>query len=110
QAEKGDDNGRTTLALLAEEAKRNTWGREGVRLVGRAQRRMRSFDAARESWEFIRQELPTDAEANLQLATIFQRLDPLVPAAQACRPLLRQPSATPKGPADAPHQLRPQRK
>src|SRR5262249_14726861 len=104
-AEKGDDNGGTTLALLAEEAKRNTWGREGVRLVGRAQRRMRSFDAARESWEFIRQELPADAEANLQLATIFQRLDHLVSASQACRRVLDNPSATRKDRADARSQL-----
>ena len=48
KAENDEAGGRTTLALLAEEAKRNVWAREGVRLVGRAQRRMRSFKAARE--------------------------------------------------------------
>ncbi len=105
KAEKGDPNGRTTLALLAEEAKLTEWRREGVRLVGRAQRRMRSFVVARASWEFIREELPYDAEANLQLATIFQRLGDLVSASQACRRVLDNPSATRKDRADARSQL-----
>src|SRR5262245_28703405 len=46
-----------TLALLGEEAKRNAWAREGLRLVGTAQRRLKAFEAARESWEFIRKDL-----------------------------------------------------
>ena len=48
KAESDPANGPTTLALLAEEAGHCVWAREGVRLVGRAQRRMKSFEAARE--------------------------------------------------------------
>ncbi|HEX5865564.1 MAG TPA: tetratricopeptide repeat-containing protein [Casimicrobiaceae bacterium] len=98
-------NGHATLALLGEEAKRNAWAREGVRLVGRAQRRMKSFKAALESWEFIRKDLPDDVEANLQLATIFQRLGDIVSASQACRRVLANASAERKDRADARSQL-----
>jgi len=88
KAERDPLRGPTTLALLAEEAKQNSWARPGVRLIGRAQRRMQSFKAARESWQFIRKDLPDDAEANLQLGTIFQRLGDLVSASQACQRVL----------------------
>jgi hypothetical protein len=105
KAENDDANGRPTLALLAEEAKRNVWGREGVRLVGRAQRRIKNFKAARESWEFIRNAIPDDVEANLQLATIFQRLGDLASASQACRRVLASAGADRKARADARSQL-----
>lgn len=105
KADNDEANGRTTLALLAEEAKRNVWAREGVRLVGRAQRRMRSFKAARELWEFIRSGILDDVEANLQLATIFQRLGDLASASQACRRVLANASAERKARADARSQL-----
>jgi hypothetical protein len=97
--------GRTTLALLGEEAKRNAWAREGLRLVGAAQRRMKAFEAARESWEFIRKDLQDDVEANLQLATIYQRLGDAVTASQACRRVLDNPAADRKAHADARSQL-----
>ena len=105
KAQNDQVNGQATLALLREEAKRNAWAREGVRLVGRAQRRVKSFKAALESWEFIRKDLPEDVEANLQLATIFQRLGDLVSASQACRHVLANASAERKDRADARGQL-----
>jgi hypothetical protein len=105
RAESDEANGHTTLALLAEEAKRNVWAREGVRLIGRTQRRMKSFAAARESWEFIRSAIPDDVEANLQLATIFQRLGDLASASQACRRVLDNAAADRKARADARSQL-----
>jgi hypothetical protein len=105
KAEGDKVHGRTTLALLGEEAKRTSWAREGLRLVGRAQRRMRSFSAAHESWGSIRKDLPNDVEANLQLATIFQRLGDLVSASQACRHVLDNASANRKDRADARSQL-----
>ena len=105
KAQNDQVNGQATLALLREEAKRNAWAREGVRLVGRAQRRMKNFKAALESWEFIRKDLPDDVEANLQLATIFQRLGDLVSASQACRHVLANASAERKDRADARGQL-----
>ena len=105
KAQNDEAHGHATLALLREEAKRNVWAREGVRLVGRAQRRVKSFKAALESWEFIRKDLPDDVEANLQLATIFQRLGDLLSASQACRRVLATASGERKDRADARSQL-----
>jgi hypothetical protein len=99
KAQNDETHGHATLALLHEEAKRNVWAREGVRLVGRAQRRVKSFKAALESWEFIRKDLPDDIEA------IFQRLGDLVSASQACRRVLLNASAERKDRADARSQL-----
>src|SRR5262249_11550180 len=105
KGESDEANGRPTLALLTEEAKRNVWAQQGVRLVGYAQRRIKSFEAARESWEFIRNAIPNDIEANLQLATIFQRLGDLTSASLACRRVLDNPAADRKARADARSQL-----
>src|SRR5262249_42555121 len=98
-------NGRPTLALLTEEAKRNVWAQQGVRLVGYAQRRIKSFEAARESWEFIRNAIPNDIEANLQLATIFQRLGDLTSASLACRRVLDPPGEDRRAGAEARSQV-----
>ena len=95
----------TMLALLAEEAKRLPWGREGLRFVGRAQRRLMSFLGARETWETVRRDLPDDIEANLMLATIYQRLGNNVMASQACRRVLENKAAPPAKLADAHSQL-----
>jgi Tetratricopeptide Repeats-Sensor len=105
KAESDKVHGPTMLALLAGEAERCAWAREGVRLVGRAQRRMKSFEAARESWEFIRDAKPGDVEANLQLATIFQRLGDLASASHACRRVLGNQAADRADRADARSQL-----
>src|SRR5215470_7031015 len=105
QAEAQTSNGATTLALLGDEARRRWWGREGARLVGRAQRRIRAFAAARETWEAVRKDLPDDIEANLMLATIYQRLGDVVKASQACRRVLENSEAPPAKRADALSQL-----
>jgi hypothetical protein len=105
QAEAQTRDGATTLALLGDEARRVRWGREGLRLVGRAQRRLRAFDAARETWEAVRKDVPDDIEANLMLATIYQRLGDVVKASQACRRVLENPEAPPAKRADALGQL-----
>jgi hypothetical protein len=105
QAEAQTRDGATTLALLGDEARRVRWGREGLRLVGRAQRRLSAFDAARETWEAVRKDLPDDIEANLMLATIYQRLGNNVTASQACRRVLENKGAPPAKRADAHGQL-----
>jgi hypothetical protein len=105
QAEAQTRDGATTLALLGDEARRVRWGREGLRLVGRAQRRLSAFDAARETWEAVRKDLPDDIEANLMLATIYQRLGNNVTASQACRRVLENKRAPPAKRADAHSQL-----
>jgi len=105
KAEADDAHGLTMLALLGEEAKRTAWRREGLRLVALAERRMNGFKAALESWQYIRKDWPDDIEANLQLATIFQRLGDLVSASLACRRVLDNPAADRKWRADARSQL-----
>jgi hypothetical protein len=105
KAEHDPTNAGTTLALLAEEGRRNRWGREGLRLVGRAQRRISSFPAALETWESIRKYLPNDVEANLQLATIYQRLGDFVSSSHACRRVIDSADADRKDRADARSQL-----
>jgi hypothetical protein len=105
QAEAQTSDGATTLALLGDEARRVRWGREGLRLVGRAQRRLSAFEAARETWETVRKDVPDDIEANLMLATIYQRLGNNVMASQACRRVLDNPEAPPAKRADAHSQL-----
>ena len=104
-AEHDGVGGGATLALLGEEAKRNIWGREGVRLLAHAELRKKTFEAARESWEFIRKDLPDDIEANLQLATIYQRLGDLVASSHACSHVLNSRFADRKHRADARSQL-----
>src|SRR5262245_24560450 len=98
-------NSGATLALLGEEAGHRPWAREGVRLVARAQRRNKIFKAARDSWEFIRKDVPNDVEANLQLATVYQRLGDLATSSLACRRVLENLSAARKDRADAYAQL-----
>jgi hypothetical protein len=105
QADAQMTDGPTTLALLGDEAHRLWWGREGLRLVGRAQRRLGAFNAARETWEAVRKDLPDDIEANLMLATIYQRLGNNVMASQACRRVLENQAAPPAKRADAHSQL-----
>jgi tetratricopeptide (TPR) repeat protein len=102
-----DQYGATTLALLAWEAKRTEWERDGLRIIGRVQRKMKMFEAARETWESIHDILPDDIEANLQLATIYQRLGKLKPAEQACCRVLdkENPPAEPNDLAEALSQL-----
>jgi hypothetical protein len=105
QAEAQSEDGPTTLALLGDEARRVPWGREGLRLVARAQRRLSAFHAARETWEAVRKDLPDDIEANLMLATIYQRLGDNVMASLASRRVLENKAAPPAKRADAHSQL-----
>jgi hypothetical protein len=65
------------LALLAEEARLLPWAREGLRVVGTAQFRLKSHEAARATWLAVRGYDATDLEANQRLATIYQKLGDL---------------------------------
>lgn len=105
RAENDLEHGPPTLALLAEEAKRTPWASGGVRLVALAQRRAKAYEAALESWSFVQKALPADVDANLQLATIYQRLGDLTRASQACQRVLDSKAAPPKARADARSQL-----
>lgn len=65
------------LALLAEETQLLPWAREGLRIAGTAQFRLKSYEAARASWLAVRDYDATDPEANQRLATIYQKLGDL---------------------------------
>jgi hypothetical protein len=65
------------LVLLGQEAKALRWGAEGLRLVGRALVELEARGPAVLTWEALRQRADQDVEADLQLATLYQRLDRL---------------------------------
>ncbi|MGZ4859413.1 MAG: tetratricopeptide repeat-containing protein [Candidatus Angelobacter sp.] len=61
------------LRFLAAETDGLSWKREGLRLVGEAQFRLKDYKNAAGTWMAIRRELPDDTEANLRLGTIQQK-------------------------------------
>ena len=63
------------LVLLGEEANALPWGAEGLRLVARALFSLKAMEPARNAWEAVRTRLDRDLEADLKLATIYQKLD-----------------------------------
>lgn len=65
------------LELLSLEAQAFDWASEGLRIVGRSQLDLKSWEGARETWQTVRNRLDGDLEADLKLATIFQRLGEL---------------------------------
>ncbi|MGY1670309.1 tetratricopeptide repeat-containing protein [Geodermatophilus sp. SYSU D00710] len=80
------------LAVLQDETVGFDWAIPGLRLIGTAQFDHRAWPDARASWEAIRRELPRDPEANLKLATIFQRLDEFARSSEAIERVLADPS------------------
>ncbi|HEY0170297.1 MAG TPA: tetratricopeptide repeat-containing protein [Pyrinomonadaceae bacterium] len=81
------------LELLADEARGFEWETEGLRLVGRAQYSLKTFDGARLTWEAVRDLDPTDLEANTLLGTIYQRLGELARSDQALKRALGRKGA-----------------
>jgi tetratricopeptide (TPR) repeat protein len=65
------------LELLAEEARDFQWVGEGLRLVGRALFKLKTYATARRVWEAVRKCFPGDLEADQRLATVYQRLGDL---------------------------------
>ncbi len=65
--------GRGWLRLLAEDVQDRRFQREGLRLIAKAQFELKDWDAARQSWEAIREVAPDDLDANLTLASIYER-------------------------------------
>ena len=76
------------LELLAAEARGFEWEFEGLRLVGRAQFKLKAFEGARTTWEGIRKNDDLDVEANKLLGTIYQRLGDLTSSDQALKRVL----------------------
>jgi len=71
------------LGLLALEAEQFFWASEGLRLVARAQFDLRSYRAAKETWEKLYKLNPDESETNERLGTIYQRLGDLDSSDQA---------------------------
>lgn len=67
-------NHRGDLRLLAHEASSFEWDREGLRLIGEAQFKLRAYRGARETFESLRRTQPDDVACNLRLGTLYQRL------------------------------------
>jgi Tetratricopeptide Repeats-Sensor len=59
------------------------WTTMGLRLVGKAQFKLKDWTGAKASWEAVRKYDKMDLEANTLLGTIYQRLDELVRSDQA---------------------------
>ncbi|HXF76147.1 MAG TPA: tetratricopeptide repeat-containing protein [Methylomirabilota bacterium] len=71
------------LQMLAAETDGFAWRVAGLRLIGNAQFRLQDWPGAKATWLAVREYDDMDREANLLLATIFQRLDDLVSSDQA---------------------------
>lgn len=71
-AEAGGDKG--WLRLLAGEVRGQTFEREGLRLIGRAQWALNDVDPAIETWETVCRGADSDQEGNLALANLYERL------------------------------------
>jgi tetratricopeptide (TPR) repeat protein len=81
-----DGKQRGDLRLLAAEVKKDfSWGKEGLRVVGRAQFDLKDFTGARATWEAVRDINPFDLEANLLLGTIYERLGRLTDSTDALK-------------------------
>ena len=82
------------LSLLAEDAKRLGWAREGLRDVGDAQFRLGAFESAQVTWEDVREYQRGDVEANTRLATIYQKLNKHTEAEEAVDRVLNDGDVT----------------
>jgi tetratricopeptide (TPR) repeat protein len=78
------------LELLAAEAGSFDWGIEGLRLVGRAQFKLKALEGARDTWEAVRNFDSDDLEANTLLGTIYQRLGDLTRSDLAIKRALKR--------------------
>jgi len=65
------------LTLFSYEVKGLEWQVKGWRVVGAAQFDVNALNAAKTTWENIRNLEPQDLEANIRLGTIYERLDDL---------------------------------
>jgi hypothetical protein len=89
------------LELLAAEARGFDWESEGLRVVGRAQFRLKAFGGARDTWEAVRDLGADDLEANTLLGTIYQRLGDLTRSDQAIKRVLKRPDLAGQDRAEA---------
>ena len=89
------------LRFLASELTGLPWRREGMRVVGEAQYRLGDLKYACETWEWVRNELPNDKQANLRLGTIYQKLTDLVRSDEALQRVVKMNAGDPEVLAEA---------
>jgi hypothetical protein len=82
------------LGLLALEADQFFWASEGLRLVARAQFDLKSYRAAKETWEKLYKLNPNESETNQRLGTIYQRLGDLDSSDQALLRVINSKTAS----------------
>jgi hypothetical protein len=81
------------LRLLSDEARHFRWKVEGLRAVGAGQVEAGDRAGARTTWERVREHLPDDAEANSQLATLYQKLGQLAASDEAVQRVIDDPAS-----------------
>lgn len=89
------------LSVLGQEAEGFEWWLAGARVVGRAQSELSAWADARATWESIRDKRPDDAEADLRLATVYQRLGDAAASNAAVERVLERPGISDTDRAEA---------
>jgi len=92
---------RGKLALLGQEARGALWESEGLRLVGCQLVDAKAFEAAAVVFEALHTLEPLDAEVNLRLGTIYQRLGSLPKSEEALQRVIAHPEASATDRAEA---------
>jgi len=77
------------LQMLSAEVDGFAWTTMGLRLIGKAQFKLKDWSGAKATWEAVRKYDDRDVEANTLLGTIYQRLGDLVRSDQALKRALQ---------------------
>ncbi len=77
------------LQMLSAEVDGFAWTTMGLRLIGKAQFKLKDWPGAKATWEAVRKYDDMDLEANTLLGTIYQRLGDLVRSDQALKRALQ---------------------
>jgi hypothetical protein len=88
------EKSRGKLRLLAHEVRGQPWETEGLRAVGRAQFSLKAHAGAKETFEWLRGSIPEDTEANVRLATIYQKLGDIPRSELAIARVIKSKHAT----------------
>lgn len=88
------ENRRGDLQLYAEDICDEIWESQGLREIGRALRGLRAYESAHIVWARVQRIVPGDLEADMQQATILQRLGELDAADITVERALLHPGAS----------------
>ena len=85
---------RGDLRLLAYETHGKPWESEGLRAVGRAQFALKAHGGAKETFQRLLEANPKDVEANLRLATVYQKLGDITGSEIAIERVIDSPNSS----------------